>query len=342
MHEGSHHLLVYAYSGANPDGWRLGEWFPCSAARCIDPGDCPNDTGFNLLPIGGTQVAGTRYEVTYPEGVGLPPTFLSTDTVIIANLHYTNPFLPRQPIYGEAWLNFRLYHPGQFKVLIDGIFAINFNDLVVEPFESKTISAVWQPRSILFRRDIDAAVFQVFGHMHKRGTLFQIDVVRGGQCSGTGRACGRDDDCRCKPWQNQCQSGQTCVLKPDATAIEDVTIYRTTEWDHAPVTDFPPPYLRVKKDEGLRWTCTHENGRQGDPTYPPKVCHEGCESCGWDAATRTCVFTQGIQLGVDDGPRTFQLGEPMPLVFGELADDDMCNMFGYMITEADANRLLGP
>ncbi len=341
MHAGSHHLLIYAYFGAHPDEWRLGEWFPCSAARCLEPGDCPNDTGFNLIPFGGTQVAGTQYNVTYPEGVGLPPTLLSQETVIIANLHYTNPFQPRQPIYGEAWLNFRLHKPGEFKALIDGVFAINFNDLIVEPFETKTMSAVWQPRSLLFRTNIDAAVFQLFGHMHKRGTMFQIDVVRGGECSGSGRTCGRDDDCRCKPWQGNCQPDQRCVLKPGATAIEDVTIYRTTEWDNAPVTDFPPPYLRVKKDEGLRWTCTHVNGVEGDPNYPPKVCHEGCQSCGWDEATRTCVFTQGMELGVDDAPRTFQEVEPIPLVFGELADDDMCNMFGYMITEADANRLLG-
>jgi hypothetical protein len=29
----------------------------------------------------------------------------------------------------------------------------------------------------------------------------------------------------------------------------------------------------------------------------------------------------------------------MPLVFGETADDDMCNMFGYFINQSDAARL---
>ena len=29
----------------------------------------------------------------------------------------------------------------------------------------------------------------------------------------------------------------------------------------------------------------------------------------------------------------------MPLVFGLLADDDMCNMFGYFINQADLPRL---
>ena len=29
----------------------------------------------------------------------------------------------------------------------------------------------------------------------------------------------------------------------------------------------------------------------------------------------------------------------MPLVFGQLADDDMCNMFGYFIKEADYQAL---
>jgi hypothetical protein len=122
-------------------------------------------------------------------------------------------------------------------------------------------------------------------------------------------------------------------------AVEDTTIYHTTAWDHAPVTDFPRPYLRVGRTEGLRWTCTHTNGRRDDPAYPPKRCHEGCEACGWDAATRTCIFARGVQLRVDATPRVFQEGEPMPLVFGLLADDDMCNMFGYFVNQADLAKI---
>ena len=41
----------------------------------------------------------------------------------------------------------------------------------------------------------------------------------------------------------------------------------------------------------------------------------------------------------DATPRIFALGEPMPLVFGGLADDDMCNMFGYFISQADLTKL---
>ena len=37
--------------------------------------------------------------------------------------------------------------------------------------------------------------------------------------------------------------------------------------------------------------------------------------------------------------RVFEEGDPIPLVFGELADDDMCNMFGYFITQQDAATL---
>ena len=64
MHEGSHHLLLYAYLG-------------------------PQDSR-RMIPIGGTQVAGTRYEVKYPAGVGSP--ILTEDTVPVTNIHYTNPF----------------------------------------------------------------------------------------------------------------------------------------------------------------------------------------------------------------------------------------------------------
>ena len=98
--------------------------------------------------------------------------------------------------------------------------------------------------------------------------------------------------------------------------------------------EYGSPYLLVTPDQALRWSCTHENGRmlengEEDPTYPAKKCHEGCAACGWDAASRTCKFTR------DRSNRIFQEGEPMPLVFGLLADDDMCNMFGYFIRQSD-------
>jgi hypothetical protein len=387
MHPGSHHLLLYAYSGPNPQAWADG-YFPCSAAQCGEqnPNDCPQDPpGTALqLPIGGTQVAGTRYEVNYPEGVGIP--VLSPNMVLIANLHYTNPFQPPQPIHGESWLNIYFHRPGEFKALLDGIFGINFSDLFVEPYQTRTISRVWSPVGLLDRQPHDAAVFQLFGHMHKRGTAFQIDILRGGHCSGTAmRPCGRDDDC---------QAGQTCVRPPGA---EDSTVYYTKAWDQAPVMDFQKPYLLVNKDQGLRWTCTHVNGVEGDPTRPPKRCHEGCNACGWvdgrcstngqlcrvggsgceadetcvadgtglspsgfrcrDARNRwrsfccpgsctpsddarMCWFSEGVERGFQPAPpRVYPLGEPMPVIFGELADDDMCNMFGYYIHQEDLAKL---
>jgi len=334
MHSGSHHLLVYGYFGEDPGGFADG-WFPCSAGQCIHPEDCPSDNRAQI-PIGGTQVAGTRYVVDYPDGVGIP--MLSEDMAIIVNLHYTNPFLPAQDIYGEAWLNFYFHKPNEFKAILDGIFAVNYRDLVIEPFETRTISSIWQPSGILSGGNVDAAVFQLFGHMHKRGDTFQIDYIRDGKCSlDTRKLCGRDADCACKTWQRNCTPGQTCIKGPNA---EDTRIYFTDSWDHAPVTDYPAPWMRVKADEGLRWSCQMTNGVQGDPTRPPKLCHAGCESCGWDAASGKCIFTRGQQLGFHDAPRTYDEGEPIPLVFGELADDDMCNMFGYFMNADAADRLL--
>ena len=99
------------------------------------------------------------------------------------------------------------------------------------------------------------------------------------------------------------------------------------------------------------------NGIQGDPARPPKKCEEGCEACGWDPPSRTCHFCPtlarpGLDWSVADQacmsrgtpvagatPRVFAEGEPMPLVFGLLADDDMCNMFGYFIDQSDLSRL---
>jgi hypothetical protein len=342
MHPGSHHLLLYAYVGSHPEQWPDG-YFPCVAANCVNAEDCPidadgiddkddpndNDSAF-VLPIGGTQVAGTRYEVKYPEGVGVP--VLGPNMVLIINPHFTNPFQPPQEgVYGEGWLNLEFYKQDELKAQLDGIFAINYADLFVEPYQTRTISRIWQPVKILGRTPTDAAVFQLFGHMHKRATEFIIDYVRGGHCSvNTGRLCGRDSDCG---------GAQTCVKGP---AAEDTTIYYTTAWDQAPIVDFPAPYFRVQHDEGLRWTCTHTNGVEGDPGRPPKKCSEGCTTCGWDPATRTCIFTRGHSLhipGYEADFKVYQEGEPMPLVFGQLADDDMCNMFGYFINQADLAKL---
>jgi hypothetical protein len=118
----------------------------------------------------------------------------------------------------------------------------------------------------------------------------------------------------------------------------DRLIYRTTEWDNAPVQEYGTPFLRVNRDQALRWSCTHENGRklengEEDPTYPAKKCHEGCGACGWDDDSRTCRFNR------DGSNRVFQEGEPMPVVFGLLADDEMCNMFGYFIRAEDLPAL---
>lgn len=341
MHEGSHHLLLYNYFGTDPDGFPEGH-FPCVAANCIESDACPADNE-RILPIGGTQVAGTRYEVTYPGGVGIP----LLGPVVILNLHYTNPFQPEQDIYGEGWVNLNFYKSGEYKVLLDGIFAIN-SSFVVEPFTTLTTTRIWQPRGILLGNPVDAAIFQLFGHMHFRGTRFVIDHVSGGQCSGTGAACSAEVPCRfiagrrdvCIEGQCQrvcgrdddCPDGETCIREPDAS---DVKIYDTRSWDNAPVVDYPPPYVRVDKEQGLRWTCEHANGllgEGGEEILPPKRCHEGCGACGWNDADRKCHFRDG---------RIFDEGEPMPLVFGILADDDMCNMFGYFI---DASRLgdVGP
>jgi hypothetical protein len=421
MHQGSHHLLLYMYFGAHPEAYPLDRFFPCFAADCLNPGDCPPDSG-RRIPIGGTQVAGTRYVVQYPEGVGLP--VFGLNTVLIANLHYTNPFQPAQPIYGEAWLNLYFHQRGGVKAILDGVFAVNYADMFVEPYETTRLTQIWKPFGILSDAPVDAAVFQLFGHMHKRGELFQIDFVKDGTCSASQALCGRDEDCACRPYQRPSQPdattravlrcvnntdmrcdedadcpGSFCGCVPNQTCnrgaeAEDVTLYHTSEWDHAPVTDFPKPYLLVDQDQGLRWTCQHTNGYrdefgQEDPTRPSKKCHEGCNSCGWtggrcstngtlcnpasvcnadeicvadetqlsptgfrcrddrwrdfccpDACipsndARTCWFTRGKELNYHPGPQTYQEGEPIPVVFGELADDDMCNMFGYFIRQAD-------
>ena len=74
MHQGSHHLLLYMYYGEYPEQFADGFW-PCVSANCVDARDCPEDS-YKKLPMGGTQVAGTKLVVEYPNGAGFPA-FLS-------------------------------------------------------------------------------------------------------------------------------------------------------------------------------------------------------------------------------------------------------------------------
>ena len=60
-------------------------------------------------------------------------------------------------------------------------------------------------------------------------------------------------------------------------------------------------------------------------------------TCRNDAST-TCTVDSDCDK-VADPPRVFAEGDPMPLVFGLLADDDMCNMFGYFINGEDLANL---
>lgn len=355
MHAGSHHLLLYMYFGNKPDQFAEG-WYPCFAGTCLEAGDCPDDAGGMQIPIGGTQVAGISYKVNYPEGVGLPMLGSFDNVVFIANSHYTNPFQPAQDIYGEAWLNLNVHDPGGAKVILNGIFAINSGDLFVEPYQTKTINRVWKPRNFIGGGPVDAAIFQLFGHMHKRGRQFDIKLVAApcpGDCNtdnqcavnelvaGVNIALGQaemstctnfDTDFDAKVGVNELVAGVNIALRGCQRAPE-VPVYHTNSWDLAPIQNYDAPYFQVDRNEGLRWSCTHQNGRllengEEDPTYPAKKCHIGCTVCGWNEESQTCKFPRRRPT------RDYQPGEPMPLVFGELADDDMCNMFGYFVDQA--------
>jgi hypothetical protein len=322
-HPGVLHVGLYMYFGQQPEAW-AGGYFPCVSATCVNPEDCPPDAGSFMLPIGISPPASNRYTLEYPQGAGLP--VLSHQSVLVATLQYTNGFQPAQEISAEAWVNLLMYGPTQFAALVDGVFGVNFAELLVEPYATRTISQMWRPRSTFSRQPVDAAVFELFPVMHRRGTAFHVERVRGGTCAGGQAVCGRDDDC----------PGTACIRGPGA---EDTPVYATDRWNDPPVRDFPAPYLLVNRDDRLRWTCTHTNGVAGDPLRPPRRCTEGCQSCGWDGPTRTCVFTRGVQLGVEAVPRTFAEGDAMPVVFGSAADDEMCTLLGHFVNQLDLPHL---
>ena len=105
-----------------------------------------------------------------------------------------------------------------------------------------------------------------------------------------------------------------------------------TDYTDPPQVQFDPPLL-VNLGQGLRYTCTHDNGVDGRPIKM------GCEeqpgvTPGVDAAT--ALFsgrgTTGAarRCATDADCAGFGTGKCVPanLVFGYTSDDDMCIMPG--------------
>ena len=301
----THHFLMWVYEGTDIDRFPPRGKLVDSKA-CLDFG--PADTNRRTL-IGGAQQP--RLETRLPDGLAyqIKPTLSGGQSVagIILNSHWINgEDTPQKAAVKITLMAAPKHSVRQFLLPVFDVVANGF--LNVAPMEQKSVSWAWRPGGTDFGGGLGggafptgpACVVALTSHMHKRGALFTIDFLDG----GTAVECA--------------DKGPTCLT--------------ATDYADPPQVTFNPPLL-VNVGQGLRYTCTHDNGVDGRPIKM------GCEeqpgvTPGVDAAT--ALFsghgTTGAarRCATDADCAGFGTGKCVPanLVFGFTSDDDMCIMPG--------------
>ena len=317
----SHHFLMWTYDGKDVEKFP-GRGQLVASKACLDFG--PTDTNQRTL-IGGSQqpLLVTRL----PQGLAqeVKPTVTATgqsQLAVILNTHWINSADHPQRAAVRVKLFGARRHTVRQKLLpIFDVFA-NAN-LFVAPGQTATTRGTWRPAGSNLGTAFGggsvpsgpACVVLLTSHMHKRGKLFTIDHVVG-------------------------RSAQERVLE-------------THEYTDPPQVKFTPPML-VPPGDGLRYTCTHDNGvttpmKLGCEEEPGKtpgvsvldailkgITADGapsgavkrCSAEGSDPG-ECCVNGDCSQPDPAYPKRTFT-GNCVPanLVFGFTSDDDMCIMPG--------------
>ena len=301
----THHFLMWVYEGTDIDRFPPKGRLVDSKA-CLDFG--PADTNRRTL-IGGAQQP--RLETRLPDGLAyqIKPTLSGGQSVagIILNSHWINGGdTPQKAAVKITLMAAPKHSVRQFLLPVFDVVANGF--LNVPPMEQKSVSWAWRPGGTDFGGGLGggayptgpACVVALTSHMHKRGALFTIDFLDG----STAVECA--------------DKGTTCLT--------------ATDYADPPQVAFNPPLL-VNVGQGLRYTCTHDNGVNDRPIKM------GCEEQagvipGVDAAT--ALFsghgTTGAakRCATDADCAGFGTGKCVPanLVFGFTSDDDMCIMPG--------------
>jgi len=305
----THHFLIWAYEGTDVDRFPPKGQLVDSTA-CLDFG--PADTNRRTL-IGGAQQPTLKTRL--PKGLAqqIRPTVSGGQSVagIILNSHWINgEDTPQKAAVKVKLMAAPRHSVRQFLLPLFDVVANGF--LNVPPMAEKSRGWAWRPGGTDFGSGLGggafpsgpACVVALTSHMHKRGALFTIDFLDGNQVS-----------------QRECAPGQ-----PPGRCLT------ATDYADPPQVQFDPPLL-VNVGQGLRYTCTHDNGVNDRPIKM------GCEEQpgvipGVDAAT--ALFsghgTTGAakRCATDADCAGFGTGKCVPanLVFGFTSDDDMCIMPG--------------
>lgn len=316
MHEGSHHLIVYALNcrDADDDGTN----------DCDEPGfDDQFPTGFtdcnafshSRLFLVGAQTPHFQVDYQTPAtGVALP---LHTRQPLLINSHYTNPY---KDTLAEVWVNVTPADPADVRHRARILFEVVANAFIKVPpgtrnTDAKGVACAFSEDPFCAATGEPApaapyfALMGVTSHMHKRSTKFVTDLfVDGAQVL---------------------RGGENDMVDP---ADGSKHLYVSTEYsDPVNLTMWPPMILTA--GDQLRYGCFMDNG----VTEPVRM---GCEEEAGVAPGKSILeqFLEGG--GLYDGAARFCRTDadctgfgtgrcvPANLVFGELAEDDMCILPG--------------
>jgi hypothetical protein len=316
MHEGSHHFILRAH--------RCGDRNGNGTDDCDDPDfDAQFPEGFQPCERFGTGwgfVIGSQtphslvdYQ-TAVTGVAFP---LHRRQPLLLNAHYTNPFADTK---AEVWVNVTPVDPALARHPARILFEEVANVFLKIP--PGTTSDAGTYLSCAFRDDglcklagepqPTAGYFALLGltsHMHKRSHRFVTDLFAP---DGTRVSRGADD----------------MVDARDGTSH----FYVSTTYNDPINLNFWPPIV-VQRGQELRYTCHHENG----VVSPVR---RGCEETAGVTPGRSMLEQFAIGQDIYEGAARwcrsdadcagFGTGRCVPanLVFGELADDEMCILPG--------------
>jgi hypothetical protein len=160
MPEGSHHFILYHWTGNNPP--------PAPGIRDFDPKNPLNSVGiFDRTFVTGTQIPVS--DLRFPDQVGIA---LPQRVTFDLNSHYVN-VEGKQSLRAEVYVNIHRVPPGSVskiaEVLLESFFEIN-----VPPGQTVTAGRDWITYSPL-------NVFMLSSHMHRHGKKFTISLIRNGQ-----------------------------------------------------------------------------------------------------------------------------------------------------------------
>lgn len=319
---GSHHLVVYGYTGASADG------FP------TDIVDSPGCNEFGPVDFfkkkvfisgsGGEFVKGNWSTTTFtlPGDLALPmPNVTSAPgkAVIVVNSHYFNGSDKKGKGIVKVKIKLAPLDP-QKRLIRQVIDTTASRTIAVPPNAQRDVSATWQADGEVnddsdygYNPSSDVCLFTLSTHMHERGTRFVVDYES--DADGFCLDDGDPSDCLLD-WPDYLHPGT--AIRPLLGAERGLLKAYTAE------NGFPR----------IRYQCTHANGVDGRPLKM------GCEDVpgetpGMSWATAEPLGISNLESHADPcGLDGANCGEracvPANLVFGPLSEDEMCILTAFV------------